>query len=616
MNIIQVSRGKFSVRFKKHEGAIIKPLSSGELFEVVIAETSDVIAPMGIYDAGRDPDGNDPSSLIKETYVGDVFIGLGDGKISKIGAANTIHSGRPLPAHVGEIIDISSNTFDKTPGTFYVYEASDNVTLRWGHPNKEIKLRQGDMVYFSGYEIVDDNSYPVAWCINNTGAEANITGFNSNIWNFPTLDNVHNALVWLDGHKAQYGERGPLTTELNPDDNSVIVKVNGKLIKPGNIYQITENIADEHLQRIQNRFDTDSGSPVTIKKYDFLYVEYKSNDTDNGIPVLDATLNNYGLENYKLKVFHGGASDAEDILYIIDTNKEYRGDLIASEAHKSDDGKIHTIKEAFDSLYRTKADLVSGKIITSQLPDTVLGALQFKGSISKANVSLDALPDKGDYFIYTGVDTPLSGSSTLSIENVETGDIYEVNIEYNIESTNKLRKGDWIVFTDVSNGIVKKVDLIDHSEGYTFFATTNTDGETTTNDKSTTLKGSSREIKHSFHGTDLTKTNVINLRNEDNNGTGTVVLDTENIIISGEDLENYIPVGVGNKGLVKSPIKVDKGNEGNADIVNITTSDLRGKNTTIKFENGEEGESYNLTMPAHNGTVISDQSIIDCGEWV
>ena len=179
-----------------------------------------------------------------------------------------------------------------------------------------------------------------------------------------------------------------------------------------------------------------------------------------------------------------------------------------------------------------------------------------------------------------------------------------------------MRKGDWIVFTDVSNGIVKKVDLIDHSEGYTFFATTNTDGETTTNDKSTTLKGSSREIKHSFHGTDLTKTNVINLRNEDNNGTGTVVLDTENIIISGEDLENYVPVGVGDKGLVKSPIKVDKGNEGNADIVNITTSDLRGKNTTIKFENGEEGESYNLTMPAHNGTVISDQSIIDCGEWV
>ena len=322
------------------------------------------------------------------------------------------------------------------------------------------------------------------------------------------------------------------------------------------------------------------------------------------------------MENYKLKVFHGGASDAEDILYIIDTNKEYRGDLIASEAHKSDDGKIHTIKEAFDSLYRTKADLVGGKIITSQLPDTILGALQFKGQIAKANVSLDALPDKGDYFIYTGVDTPLSGSSTLSIENVETGDIYEVNIEYNIESTNKLRKGDWIVFTDVSNGIVKRVDLIDHSEGYTFFATTNTDGETTTNDKSTTLKGSSREIKHSFHGTDLTKTNVINLRNEDNNGTGTVVLDTENIIISGEDLENYIPVGVGNKGLVKSSIKVDKGNEGNADIVNITTSDLRGKNTTIKFENGEEGESYNLTMPAHNGTVISDQSIIDCGEWV
>lgn len=616
MNIIQISRGKFSVRFKKHEGAFIKPLLAGELFEVAVAETSNVIASMGVYDAGRDPDGNDPSSLIKETHIGDVFIGIGDGKIAKIGAANTIHSGKSLPAHVDGTIDISSNTFDKTPGTFYVYEAADEATLKWGHPNKEIRLRQGDMVYFNGYEVIGDISYPVAWYINNTGGAAKNIEFNSEVWNFPTLEHVHNALVWLDGHKAQYGERGPLTTELNLDDNSVTVKVNGKPIKPGNIYQITEKIEDEHLQRIQNKLDTDAGVPVTVKKYDFLYVEYKSHDTDNGIPALDATFNDYGLENYKLKIFHGGASDAEDLSYSIDTNKEHRGDLIASEAHKAEDEKISTVKEAFDSLYRTKADLVGGKIITSQLPDTVLGALQFKGQIAKANISLDALPDKGDYFIYTGVDIPLSGSSTVSIQNVETGDTYEVGIEYNIESTNKLRKGDWIVFTEVSNGIVSRVDLIDHSEGYTFFATTNTDGETTTNDKSTTLKGSSREIKHSFHGDEVTKTNVINLRNEDNNGTGTVVLDTENIIISGEDLENYIPVGVGNKGLVKSPIKVEKGVDGNPDTVNITTSNLKGKNTTIKFEDGEEGEQYNLTIPAHNGTMLSDQSIIDCGEWV
>lgn len=184
MNILQVSRGIFSKRFAADVDQKIAP---GELFEVLKNEDKDIIEPLRILDWGAARNESDSSAIIKEVKIGDVYIGIGDGKIAKVGSRNTVNVGIDLPlseeitdanrpAFVpsdeiyedDRLIDISSNIYNKTPGTLYTYTEKGVSLFIWGHPTKYLFLNQGDMIYFGKPDIIDGQETPTSWIINNS----------------------------------------------------------------------------------------------------------------------------------------------------------------------------------------------------------------------------------------------------------------------------------------------------------------------------------------------------------------------------------------------------------------------------------------------------------------
>lgn len=88
-----------------------------------------------------------------------------------------------------------------------------------------------------------------------------------------------------------------------------------------------------------------------------------------------------------------------------------------------------TVQEALTDLYANKADLDgSGKVPVSQLPDTVLGGLQYQGTFSASSGVYPASVEKGDYFV-------TDSAGEVSFTN-DSNDTYLTHYDV----------GDWAVF--------------------------------------------------------------------------------------------------------------------------------------------------------------------------
>lgn len=609
MNLLQISRGKFSSRFKRNDVSqeFLYPFHAGELFEVSIKEDNSTIKNLNVYDAGLDPTETKKDALISQVNIGDLFLGISTNKITKVGTRGSVHIAGELPQSVNKQINISAEEFDKTPGSIYLYKEEENCDVLWGHPNKTIFVRKGDMIYFNGYEEVEVGgqmqSFPTAWVIENSGGKASYTLFESDLWNFPTeIKNAHEALVYLDGSKFKYGAVGPLNVIENGGKIESIT-VDGVSIKPGNLYQITEKPTVSQL--LQDKLNSDAGKTVTLKKYDFIAVDYKEKDGDNGILSVEAKLaDGYSIENFSLKIYHGGASDAIDIAYKLEIPEtgiaDQRGDMIASESHKEEDKKILNVKEALDNIYKTKADLIAGKIPTTQLPDTVLGALQFKGQTDSINITVDYVLEKGNYYIYNGLDVELNDPQEITLTNTTDNSSNTINLTYNKEATNKIRKGDWIVLTDSDvDGNITRVDLIDHTEGFTFIEVATSNSTVETFDKSLRIEGSSRVIS----GNSI---DVIKVVPESNNGSGKVVFNSDNVVVATEDFDKYIPILITGKKLIQSSIRIDSLSETDPQVINFTNGRIKGFDTLLEFERIQSNTSeFKLIVPAKNGTLAT-----------
>jgi hypothetical protein len=87
------------------------------------------------------------------------------------------------------------------------------------------------------------------------------------------------------------------------------------------------------------------------------------------------------------------------------------------------------VQEALTDIYANKADLDgSGKVPTAQLPDTVLGGLQYQGTWAASSGSYPASAEQGDYYV-----TDSAGEVSFT---TDSGDTFLTHYEV----------GDWAVF--------------------------------------------------------------------------------------------------------------------------------------------------------------------------
>lgn len=539
-NKIQIGRGRLSSRLQDTE----HPILPGELFEATYRESPLNVESGIIYDGVT-------GAKIASVEVGDAFIGVGERKITKIGTGNVLHIVGNFDSKkaFNAICDLSQ-TADTTNGAIYAYSpAVEKSVITVTIDGREEVLCSGDMVIF----LNGEPAYKISNC-----ATADSTLFDATqapniqeaiddseyISSGIDVNYVDGAIYYLDHNKFQFGGKGIASGNQTykytkyPDVGGGTFLTSGELsienidswvTKDGNFFQIT-------------------GFAIPDKKY-YLVTNVNSNQEITGYERLYKNDLLFVGFNGRVSVVHTGASNAEDVEYKKEVS---RGNAFAEASFTDKDSQIATAKDALDNLFETKADLVNGKIPTSELPETVLGSLQYKGTTSNPDGCIK-LKNNGDYVIWNGEDTPVNSLIVALRENIFDEN---VKVSYNAETTQLVRKGDWIVVDEAENSdndegtatVVKKISIIDHTEGFTQFAAKNSNGDTETGTKSATIEGSIR------NGTSLPE---VEIEAQEADGSLVATLKTPNAVLYDPDTFtiNTILVGGANGVAQSSPLQ-------------------------------------------------------------
>lgn len=154
-------------------------------------------------------------------------------------------------------------------------------------------------------------------------------------------------------------------------------------------YQATKGEAhakvDSFIEQVGFATAWGGSTLVTVKNHDLtingiiypvnsiFYVAREISETANADGTSDFTLGNYIIQ----KVYEPKA-DHEVCLIEVE-----RGNTGATELYAEKDAAIKYTKDHIDNLYKTKADLgKDGKLLVSQLPNTVLGGMVFNGILA------------------------------------------------------------------------------------------------------------------------------------------------------------------------------------------------------------------------------------------
>lgn len=154
-------------------------------------------------------------------------------------------------------------------------------------------------------------------------------------------------------------------------------------------YQATKGETYATAEAFAEKLDTTTakgGSAlVTIKNHDLtvngiiypvnsiVYIAREVSEVANADGTYDFSLGDYLIK----KVYEPKAD------YEVCTIEVERGNTEATEVYAEDDAAIKYTKDHIINLYKTKADLgKDGKLLVSQLPNTVLGGMVFNGIIS------------------------------------------------------------------------------------------------------------------------------------------------------------------------------------------------------------------------------------------
>ena len=274
------------------------------------------------------------------------------------------------------------------------------------------------------------------------------------------------------------------------------------------------------------------------------------------------------------------------------------------------------------------------KIPTSQIPDVLFGDLSYRASIAslyeltnlaqnpETNVNSTYTPTKGHYYIYNGPDVEVtkdnngdngaerwtltwtennesqsivldSGSQSAGTNNIDAigpG----ITVTYNEQSTQQIRKGDWLVIDEATNDKITKLSIADHSEGFTGISVNGQSHNRTASFVNSKLSGAlSNEDAVTF--TVNSDTIALNIPNAAII-TDTTAQNSNNIIYrDGKELKN-----ISDLTFEENPSNDDK---------HFTKSWTDASSGTVQTR------TANFDLPNDDGTIITDESVIDGGDW-
>ena len=432
-NLLKISRGdrNFITGFFDGNG-----LADGQLFWQVTNKETDSITP---YDEGT------------------LYIGRPDLKNSAPVAIAGPRATKSLifRGYVTGSTKVSDDVFKHaTTGDFWIFSSNVKDSADPDPAFLEFDFRKTDIILVVNSTI--NSSTGIATDItflriNNSGGQAGDTYFDNANTNF-TATNVADAIKELEYEKLSY--RGVIFSQteaalVNPEIGTLYLVGVDNLVVP--TYSL-DKLSTATLTGPNGR---------SLKKGDFIW---HGKDVLNGTPIW--------------YIIPSGYTDSTDIDFHTATDISDNMPSTFSTDHVENIKNLSNVDEALSYLLRTKAQIgLDGKILVSQLPDTVLGSLQYRGvwdplleeTYTTAELSQHynehsyqsawpETPSDGDYFIVQTTNTYTNiiysdKSSTLN------------NGEYS--RTLELNAGDWLVWTnspvdsDLSEGRWEKIDNSD-----------------------------------------------------------------------------------------------------------------------------------------------------------
>lgn len=376
-----------------------------------------------------------------------------DGAYKKIGTTNPLgffdtHASHDTPGYL-----ITSLPTNPTTGAVYIAKTNiqldetqaalfENITSDGTGESTTPEIKRNDIIIYTGFKWVK---------INNAGGSATESEFYNKVTQAPQISgaaNVQDAIVALDSQKLAYA--GVLFDSENIAKNSVVTLKSGDtftfIVKAtaDATESTTFNIASpaKSLGEVEgtvwliNTECTING--VAYEQGDFLTVTAtKAWSLRN--PTSATAPNERKLESGDVILTHvpGGTHDPSKI-YIngADLPRSEHGDHV----YGTSDKEIKNVKEALQVAFRSKADLdpTTGKLLISQLPDTIIGAMEYQGTYNggKAITDTDATVLSDGSKAYAGFELPTVANKLSK----------EVDADKNEHDEEYLVKGDYWIF--------------------------------------------------------------------------------------------------------------------------------------------------------------------------
>lgn len=302
--------------------------------------------------------------------------------------------------------------------------------------------------------------------IKNSGATAADISFDNRNTNYQTTTTtVQKALVEADRNKLEYGgilfskntTDNPIMTVISDTSstgNYIVTKdaVSAK-VKPGFLYSIGElPTAFTGLELS----DDSAGTTGVIALEEGDFVSVTSNETTNDAAP-DTT-------KYVYSKISGGTHKSEKVKATAGTRNTNAGSF-----WKDEDAAISNVQSAINVIYESKADLTkSGKIPLAELPDTVIGSMDFQGTYTLASGSTFALPTSANKTSGTGTSDESEAKLVKGDYWIYSGSNVDLKTFTNVTSAEgSLRSSDWLVYEGTDSNGVEQWSVVDNTSPIT-----------------------------------------------------------------------------------------------------------------------------------------------------
>ncbi len=422
----------------------------------------------------------------------------------------------------------------------------------------------------------------------------------------PTTSDVEKFDVYQITSKIDETENHPKLLKgdfilcVSKDINGVLswLKLSGAGGEAVDLTFVGANTRLNHLETVQDALISLSRNPLDITHFTgdldaYTALEISVEVLDGmpaGLVTLDKDLTIDGVSYLKNSIIYFSSTSVDvtgkpidvtaQLIYEPSANKTranlsdvwQRADANATTYYAAEDANLKYVSDYLASLASTKADTINGKILLSQLPETVLGGMQFNGTLNIDASLVTPTTKLLDYIPATnkeGVE-PIDGDYWLL--NIKTDEVLNEDVSTNkkiaaVIEGKTLHSGDYYVLQSLDGNI--SVDIIDNSDS--FRALTDVDGNTV--DGKVRMVATNPKLSASID----TTTNQVNF-------------DIDNTILTTSFQEHFLPLFSydenTNEKLVASTIK-----QLSPQSLNIGTAEIAfGENTKVSFPTSDAEE--------------------------